>query len=122
MNFTPTPFYLDWTFWIAVAAIVISLLSLAVAWWSRQIAQAAFSVNLGEQWIEKFSQEFNACLPTNNISNAAGLRIARLADSMPEQLISSRREIIEHGFLRAVPGGGFPKFWSHLCQIQKWTE
>jgi hypothetical protein len=107
---------------ISVVAIVISLATLAVAVRSLQTARAAFSINLREQWIEKFSQELKACLPTENISNRAGLRIARLADTMPEQLISSRREIIQHGFLRAVPGGGFSKFWTYLCEIQKWPN
>ena len=41
--------------------------------------------NLREYWIEKFSQEFKGCLPTNNIRNRAGIRIARLADSMPSE-------------------------------------
>jgi len=104
------------------AAIVLSLTSLAIAIAALRTARSVFRVNLREQWIEKFNQEFRACLPSNNISSSAGLRIARLADSMPEQLIGRRRDIIEHGFYRAVPGGGFREFWGHLCEIQRWPN
>lgn len=103
-----------------IIAIVISFFSFIVSIYSLKIARSSFSINLREQWTEKVCQEFKACLPTNSINHKAGLRIARLADSMPFQLQKQRREIIEHGFHRAIPGLNFDSFWKHLCEIQNW--
>ena len=103
-------------------ALLISVVSLIIAFTSLRTARSVFRVNLREQWIEKFSQEIRACLPANYIPGAAGLRVARLADALPAQLRSKRREIIEHGYFRAVPGGGFAEFWVHLCEIQGWAS
>lgn len=101
---------------------LLAIASLAVATLAMKTGRAAFSFTLREQWIEKIRHELESCLPTNNISQAAGLRIARLVDSMPKPLVSQRREIIQHGFYRALPGGGFDTFWNHLCEIQGWHD
>ena len=103
-------------------AIFLSLASLGVSVLSMRTARAAFSVTLRDQWIEKIRHELESRLPTNNICNAAGLCVARLVDSLPKQLVSQRREIVKHGFYRAIPGGGFEGFWNHLCKIQGWRD
>lgn len=105
-----------------VVAVVLSLTSLLIAWRAYVLSNARFEIDLQEHWVEKFSQEFKSVLPSNNIPQAAGLRIARLADSMPVKLHNKRREVIEHGYFRAIPGGGFDAFWEHLCEIQDWPR
>lgn len=103
-----------------VVAVVLSLTSMFIAWRAYVLSRARFEIDLREHWVDKFSKEFNDVLPSHNIPHAAGLRMARLADSMPVELHNKRREVIEHGFYRAIPGGDFDEFWEHLCDIQGW--
>jgi hypothetical protein len=80
-----------------------------------------FAINLREQWIDKFTQEFRNYKCDSYFIWAAGLPILELVGSMPLQLVLFRREIIERAYFRAFPKSGFynfRSFWDHLCDIQ----
>lgn len=105
-----------------IVAIVISLLSLGLASWSWLISRRVAASSQLEVWTLKVYGVIKDSLPSNNIPQEAGLPVGRLLDSMPEELQAKRKKIVKNGYFRAVPGGGFDAFWTHLCEIQGWNN
>ena len=101
-----------------IVAVCISSLSLCAAIISLVISWHFKASSQLEAWIVKVYVVIKDCLPSNDIPHKAGLRVARLLDSMPKNLQKKRKHIVMQGYLTAVPGGGFDAFWKQLCEIQ----